>query len=298
MADEEAEDREKQLKAGTIAKQVLDFARTVVKPGESVLEAAEAIEAKIKELGAQPAFPTGLARNEWAAHCTPSRDSLEVFSDRDLVKVDVGTHIDGMIADTAITLDFSGAHAALCKASEDALNAAIKAMVPGAELGAIGKVIEDTIRAAGFRPIENLTGHELAPGLVHSGVSVPNIGCTMPQKLQVGEVFAIEPFATTGAGLVIEAPEVNIYSLIGVKPVRMAASRNILEHILNEYQMLPFTERWLPVQGLSMRTALKELERAEVIRTYPALREKANGMVAQFEHTVIIEESGARVITA
>ena len=99
-------DKEKIIKAGKIAAEAKIFARSLVKPGVSLLEIANKIEAKIIELGGKPAFPCILSINEIAAHYTPSYDDETKASG--LLKVDLGVHVDGWIADTAFSLDLEG----------------------------------------------------------------------------------------------------------------------------------------------------------------------------------------------
>lgn len=90
-------------KAGGIAKQVLEYGKSIIKPGMLLLEIAEKIEFKIKELGGKPAFPCNLSINEIAAHCTPNiKDETKASG---LLKVDLGVSVDGCIVDTAFSLD-------------------------------------------------------------------------------------------------------------------------------------------------------------------------------------------------
>src|SRR3989344_929140 len=94
---------EKLKKAGSIAKEVIIYAKSIIKKDMSLLEIAAKIEAKIVELGARPAFPVTLSINEIAAHATPTyNDSSVAYG---LLKVDLGVHIDGYVADTAFSVD-------------------------------------------------------------------------------------------------------------------------------------------------------------------------------------------------
>ena len=89
--------------AGRIASRARDLGVTLVVPGARRRDVADRIEAFIRSQGAQPAFPTNLSRNDEAAHYTPSPEDTATFETRDLVKVDVGAHLDGAIAYTAAT---------------------------------------------------------------------------------------------------------------------------------------------------------------------------------------------------
>jgi methionyl aminopeptidase len=91
------------LKAGQIEKQVKEYAKNFIKKDMPLIEIAEKIESKIVELGGKVAFPTNLSINEIAAHYTPSyNDETKATG---LLKVDLGVHIDGWIADSAFSID-------------------------------------------------------------------------------------------------------------------------------------------------------------------------------------------------
>src|SRR3990167_9353006 len=115
---------DKYIQAGKIAAEVREESAKLAKIGMPLLELAEKIEAMVLEKGSEPAFPFNLSLNEFAAHYTPQSNDETKIKSSDVLKIDVGAHIDGYIADTAITVDF-GNHAALLKATKDALAAAV-----------------------------------------------------------------------------------------------------------------------------------------------------------------------------
>ena len=94
---------EKYKKAGKIAVQTIAYIKPLIKSAMPLLEIAEKIEAKIQELGGKPAFPTNLSIDEYAAHCTPSYNDESKATG--LLKVDLGVHIEGYIADTSFSID-------------------------------------------------------------------------------------------------------------------------------------------------------------------------------------------------
>ncbi len=285
---------EKYRAAGRILAAVRDDAVKMVKEGERLLEVAEFVESAIRERGGEPAFPCNISRNEEAAHATPSIDDSAVFDAEDLVKVDIGVHVDGYIADSAVTVDISGKHAGLVHASESALYEAIKIIHDGVSTVEIGGVIERAIKEAGYKPIVNLSGHGLARYDSHAPPTIPNVRYEHGVILRTGDVIAIEPFATDGSGKVVESGNAEIYSLIKAKPVRMKEAKNLLNTI-KKYHALPFARRWLPQERLNL--ALRALRNAGILRDYPVLKEEGNGLVSQAEHTVIVKEDGCEVTT-
>jgi methionyl aminopeptidase len=283
---------EKYREAGRILKIVRAEAVEMVKVGGSLLNVAEFVEKRTTELGGRPAFPCNISRNEEAAHATPKAGDSDVFG-KDMVKLDLGVHVDGYIADSAVTIDLSG-NSDILKAADEALAAAIDAARPGITTGKIGAAIEDSIRSYGLNPIINLTGHGLSRYEAHDNPSVPNKRVEGGTVLKEGDVLAIEPFATNGAGLVHDGSWAEIYSLIRKKPVRMPAVRNVLKEV-EEYRELPFAKRWLKSDKLEF--SLIQLEKAGILHSYPVLIESAGGLVAQAEHTIIITEDGCEVTT-
>lgn len=289
----EEEEKEKILKAGEILKTVVKEAKERIKPGIKLLELAEYVENRIRELGAKPAFPCNISINSDAAHFTPKRNDEREFQKGDVVKLDVGAHIDGYIADMAVTVDL-GQNSELVMASKDALYAALDVTKANVSTSKIGQVIEDTIKSYGFRPIVNLTGHGLLPYIAHAPPSIYNYATKSGVTLKAGMVIAIEPFATDGVGKVNDRSECEIYSLISSKPTRMKIAREIISEVLKEYKTLPFAKRWLK---RAPELIISKLVREGILRSYPVLTEVSGGLVSQWEHTVIIEEDDVIVVT-
>ncbi len=283
---------EKYEKAGEILRKVKEEVVKLVKPGVKLLDVAEFVEKRIIELGGKPAFPCNISINSDAAHFTPKKNDERIFREGDVVKIDIGAHIDGYIADTAITIDL-GDHDDLVECAKRALENAIEVVHAGVSTAEIGAVIEDTIREFGFKPVVNLTGHGLEPYLAHAPPTIYNVRMEKGVELKEGMVIAIEPFATNGVGRVAERGECEIFSLIAVKKLRLKQEREFVEHIINEYRTLPFARRWVNVSDVILARLVKQ----GVLRAYPVLTEVGKGLVSQFEHTVIVEEDRGRVIT-
>ncbi len=282
---------EKYRRAGKILSQVRYEAVKKVTEGASLLAVAEFIENLIREKGGEPAFPVNISRNDEAAHSTPSFNDTAVFG-KDMVKLDIGVHIDGYIADTAVTVDLSG-NPKLVEAAEAALDRALEFIHAGVNTSDIGGVIEDTIGSFGFKPIVNLTGHGLEQYIQHAPPSIPNKRMPHGIVLEEGDIVAIEPFATNGAGKIHDAGNAEIYHLVAEKPVRHPSARALLQEI-GKYKTLPFAKRWL---GERVDFALVQLVRAGVIQPYPILKEIQGGLISQAEHTIIVTANGCEVIT-
>ncbi len=301
MAELSSEEIRKYIKAGEIAARVRELAIKHVKPGMRILNIAEFIESKIREFGGKPAFPCNISINEEAAHRTPIIDDRLVIPDNSIVKVDIGVHVDGYIADTAVTLNFNPQYEGLTLAVEEALERALDIIHAGIKINQVSKVIEETLKRRGFRPIKNLSGHNLLRYTIHGGLSIPNVyEPLLMSKFKPGEIYAIEPFGTTGVGYVIEADTITIYALSKMKSKGLTAQEALIfNHIRQEYKTLPFSERWLKnlLNINDLRKALTSLHKKKVLRGYPILIEASKAMVAQFEHTVLVLDKEVIVTT-
>ena len=289
---------EKYIKAGKIAAEVRETSAKLAKVGMPLLELAEKVEFMVFERGAEPAFPVNLSLNEFAAHYTPQHNDETKIKEGDVLKIDVGAHIDGYIADTAITVDF-GKNNDLLKAAKAALDAAVDLVKPNVLVNDISKSIEEVIKSFGFKPVENLTGHGLDQYVEHKEPNIPNVALRNDYRLSDGQVIAIEPFATSGVGHVKDTPEVMIFSFSADKPVRSLDAKKIVSYI-SRYNGLPFAERWLlteeakqegvPDSLFKIRLALRELIQRGVLYSYPVLREAKSGLVSQAEHTIVVRD--------
>ncbi len=285
--------REALNQAGTIAVEVLRQSWQEVQPGASILSICKNVERRIQDKGAQPAFPLNFSIDSCAAHDTAAPNDKRTIHESCMVKIDIGVHIDGFIADCASTKLIGQMNGEkLIKTSKIALEAAIDNIRAGITPGDIGKVVESTINSEGFRPIANLTGHSIERYNLHSGISIPSIegrGLNDDRKLKEGTVLAIEPFVTyqEKKGWVDYAPRPLIFSLMksGKNPLR--------KEIEKRFGFLPFASRWI----FDLRLDSKLSFNYEGLRSYPPLIEKTDGLVAQSEVTVIVTRNGCEVTT-
>ncbi len=299
--DQELNDEilEKYRRAGKIAKEAREFGKQLISENKTLLEVATKIEDLIVKHGGRVAFPVNIAIDDVAAHFTPRHDDNKLtFQRGNVVKLDVGAHIDGYIADTAVTVEVSTNNwRDLIKASEEALYVAIDMIKPGVDLGLVGKAVDQTISSYGFKPISNLTGHSLEQYKLHAGVSIPNVEEANCGTVEPGQILAIEPFSTNGAGKVNGYKMSNIYRFVRERPITNNDAKLILDKIMKYRRSLPFSERWCTRYLPKPNKALYKLVRTQIISIYPILKDKDGGMVAQTEHSVIITKDGCEVFT-
>ncbi|MDR3102719.1 MAG: type II methionyl aminopeptidase [Methanocalculaceae archaeon] len=281
------------LEAGKVAKKVLHSCAAEIRIGVLMGDIFDRVVDQIESQGAMLSFPPNISFNEVAAHDSPSPGDERTFAAGDLIKLDIGTHVDGYIADTAVTVNL-GDHEMLCKAAQAALDAAIAVVRPEIVVNEIGAAVEAMITSYGFKPIVNLTGHALAQYSLHHGLSIPNTGIFGSGILREDNVIAIEPFATTGSGMVHEAARVEIYQVVGDMPVRSPTARKILNKA-KEMHGLPFSRRWLNTPKADL--VLPALLRQGNLSVYHCLSDVPGSLVAQFEHTMIVTDDGPIVTT-
>lgn len=281
-------------KAGRIAAEALAYGSSLVVPGASYHEVYGKIVAFIVQRGGIPAFPPQLSFNETAAHflASPSQD---IVLSNELVKLDVGVAVNGVIGDNAMTIDLSGKHDALVAASREAVETIAASLHVGMTLGEVGERIERVITAKGFLPIRNLSGHGLGKFQIHCAPTVPNYANNDPMEIIPGMHFACEPFATTGGGLIGEVGEAHVFSIAGEGAVRDADAKKLLRYIKGRFDTLPFGSLDLQDAGIppfKVRVCLHQLVRSGVLHAYPPLVETMRGMVSQAEHTFLVLPDG------
>ncbi|MBU5574964.1 MAG: type II methionyl aminopeptidase [Candidatus Aenigmatarchaeota archaeon] len=285
--------KEKYIESGKIAAKVRNFGLKLIKPGVKLVEIAEAIESEIINNGALPAFPVNISLNSIAAHYTPSLDDKTIISENDYVKLDIGVHVDGYIADTAVTIKPSGKDK-LIECVEKILEESIKIIKPGVLISEIGNIAESIAEKYGYNIVRNLTGHCLERYNLHTGFTIPNIRNNSTHVFETGKAYAIEPFCTSGKGYIKDSSELLIFCWKKNTATRLYEARKILELSKEKYKGLPFAKRWLEkdlkINKFLIETSLRQLISSGALHPYYVLKEISNSSVVQAEHTVFVEE--------
>ncbi len=289
------------IKAGKIASEVREIARTKNWVGKTLYEICESVENEIRSRGGKCAFPVNTSLNELAAHYTAEPNDPKVLTDTDLIKIDLGVQINGYIADTAVSIAYDSEFDMLVRTAEESLKNAMSMVKEGTKSSDIGRIIEKTVKQNGLIPIANLSGHSLEQYTIHAGKSIPNIWSIGSFSLSVKEIYACEPFVTTskGLGFVREGKTRNIFGLVSKKKTKNEKANKLLDYIWENFNMLPFALRWITkeMDEKDARPLLEELIKNKIVRAYPVLIEANEQRVAQAEHTFIPTPTGAIVTT-
>ncbi|KAG5505727.1 hypothetical protein JKF63_05063 [Porcisia hertigi] len=303
--------------AAEVHRQVRTWAQSWIKPGLSLMLMTDRIEKKLNELIGKDgivrgqAFPTGCSLNHVAAHYTPNTgDEKIVLSYDDVMKVDFGTHINGRIIDCAWTVAFNPMFDPLLQAVKEATYEGIKQAGIDVRLGDIGAAIEEVMesheveingKVHPVRSIRNLSGHNIAPYIIHSGKSVPIVKGGEQTKMEEGEVFAIETFGSTGRGFVNEDLECSHYMMqpgAEVMQLRSEKAQQLLKHIHRSYSTLAFCRKWLDRDGFDRHLMnLNRLVDEGAVNKYPPLVDVKGSYTAQYEHTIYLGPTAKEILS-
>ncbi|XP_030522262.1 methionine aminopeptidase 2B-like isoform X1 [Rhodamnia argentea] len=272
-------------RAAEVHRQVRKYIREILKPGMLMTDLCETLENTVRKLisanGLQAgiAFPTGCSLNWVAAHWTPNTGDKTVLQYDDVMKLDFGTHIDGLIVDCAFTVAFNPMFDPLLEASREATNAGIKESGIDVRLCDVGAAIQEVMesyeveingKTFQVKSIRNLNGHSIRPYQIHAGKSVPIVKGGEQTKMEEGEFFAIETFGSTGKGYVREDLECSHYMKnfdVGHIPLRLPRAKQLLATINKNFSTLAFCRRYLERLGeTKYLMALKNLCDAGIVQ--------------------------------
>ena len=209
-------------------RQIRKYAQQIIKPGRRMIDIVIDIEKALKfitnanGLDIGQSFPTGCSLNNVAAHYTPNPGDETILTENDVCKIDFGTHVNGLVIDCAFSVAFNPKYDNLLLATKEATNAGIKEAGIDVRIGDIGKVIQEVIESyeveidnkiKKLKPIKNLCGHTVGRYIVHAGKTVPCVSDSKNVKMEEGEMYAIETFASTGKGEVYPQIDCSHYML-------------------------------------------------------------------------------------
>jgi methionyl aminopeptidase len=217
---------EKQLrKIGFIVAETLRRMKAAARPGITGRE-LDAIGADyLLSQGARSApqlaykFPgaTCISVNQCAAHGIPNDIPLAAG---DLVNIDVSAELNGYFADNGESFVIEPADETLkqlCKAAQEAVQAALDVVRDGVPLNEIGRAFESVADARGLSLIQNLCSHGVGRSLHEAPTEIlPFYSAKEKRVLKKGMVITLEPFLSNGADLVFEKGDG--WSLITEKP--------------------------------------------------------------------------------
>ena len=290
-------EKEYYLKVGKIHKEVCEKVKPLIKPGEKLLDITKKIESIIQEYDVSLAFPVNLQLNN-LVHYTPLPEDEIVLKDDDLVKVDIGLHIDGYIADGAFTVTFDNNYQDMVDFTEKTLKKVLTDLKPGMLISEIGKRLDEEMKNSKYKIIRNLQGHQLKQWELHSTKSVPVFKTESKNKLEIGEAYAVEIFITDGDGWINASNKALIYAITKVTvPVRNPKVKKLILKIKKRRKSFPFSERYIYDHLKYSKVDFFLLKKTENILEYPILVENPNSKIAQFEDVIFVDEKEVIITT-
>ncbi|MBR2254683.1 MAG: type II methionyl aminopeptidase [Candidatus Methanomethylophilaceae archaeon] len=287
---------EKLRKAGEVSGAAREIGMSMVKSGVKLYDVAQEVEGYIRAHGCGLAFPCNISINEVAAHYTPCCGDKKVFEVGDVVKIDCGAQIDGYVGDTAGTVEAdTNRYRDLIQASKTARDTVAEFVGDGVPLYEIGRTVDESMRRDGFVPITNLCGHQIEPYNLHAGLSIPSYDNGDKTVLKAGMVVAIEPFATNGAGEIMDGKWGNIVRILRERPIADPKAQEFYEYVKEEFRSFPFCARSCDFPDAEKH--VKYLIRHGILTSYGQCIEVDKGIVSQHEYTFYINASHGEVTT-
>lgn len=156
------------------------------------------------------AFPTCISVNNCVGHYSPlmSEDKI-VIADGDMIKIDLGVHVDGYVAVVAHTHLVSaekaeGRKADVVMAAWTAAELAQRMLKDGAKNTEITKAIAQVAEAYKCNPVEGVLSHQMKKHVIDANKTIINKATTDQQvpeaTIDKNDVFAIDVVMSTGEG--------------------------------------------------------------------------------------------------
>jgi len=267
------------------------------------------------------AFPVCISVNEVICNHSPlSSEELPALELGDVVKIDLGCHIDGYIAVAAHTLvvpvvaDFTqSVDPELANAAVAAYNAmlvAASAICAGNQNNNVTTVVERVAKNYGVNPIATVRMHQMKRFVI-DGVKEVALKEPTPEDIEEGEekvpectfeqaeVYAIDVAMTTGDGKVRPADLRTTVFKRNVEAnyrLKMKASRYVLSEVDKKFPTLPFTLRHFDDERTA-KMGITECVSHGLLTPYPSLHEKVGAKVVHFKCTVLLLPSGTSRVT-
>ena len=193
-------------RAGELVYETLQLVAEHLEPGVTMLELDRIAEEHVRSHGGEPTskgykgFPAALciSPNSMVVHGIPTDYRAQ---EGDLISVDLGVTLNGLVADSAVTLPVGEIDAGaqrLLDVCQDALAAGIEQAQIGNHLSDISHAVQLVVEEAGFSVVRSLVGHGVGRAY-HEDPQIPNFGSPgRGPVLQEGMTLAIEPMITAG----------------------------------------------------------------------------------------------------
>ncbi|XP_038866444.1 proliferation-associated protein 2G4-like [Salvelinus namaycush] len=269
---------------------------------------------KEKDLKKGIAFPTSVSVNNCVCHFSPLKSDPEiVLKDGDLVKIDLGVHVDGFISNLAhsfvvgVTKDapLTGRKADVIKAAHLCAEAALRLVKPGNQNSQVTEAWNKIAKSFKCSAIEGMLSHQLKQHVIDGEKTIIQNPTDQQRKdhekaeFEVHEVYAVDVLISTGEGKAKDAGQrTTIYKRDPDKQygLKMKTSRSFFSEVERRFDAMPFTLRAFEDEGKA-RLGVVECAKHELLQPFNVLHEKEGEFVAQFKFTVLLMANGPLRIT-
>jgi curved DNA binding protein len=250
------------------------------------------------------AFPTCISVNNIVCHFSPLASDETVLEEGDLVKIDMGCHIDGFIAVLAYTHviqdgPVTGRKADVIAAANTAAEVALRLVRPGKKNKDVTDAIQKVAAAYDCKIVEGVLSHQLKQFVIDGNKVVLSVSSPDTRvddaEFEENEVYAIDIVTSTGEGKpkLLDEKQTTIYKRAVERNyhLKMKASRFIFSEISQKFPIMPFTARAL--EEKRARLGLVECVNHDLVQPYPVLHEKPGDLVAHIKFTVLLMPNGS-----
>ncbi|GBG58993.1 hypothetical protein CBR_g24341 [Chara braunii] len=335
MSDAEGEEEKKELDlsnpdvvtkyklAAEIVNKALASVVSECKPGVRVVDLCEKGDKFItdqcatvftkskKKVEKGVAFPTCVSVNNCVCHFSPPATDQTVLSANDIVKIDLGCHIDGFIAVVAHTVvlqepgtPVAGKAADVMQAAQTASEVAIRLVRPGKKNYDVTDALQKVAAAYNCKVVEGVLSHQMKQFVIDGNKVILSVGNSETRvedfEFEENEVYSIDIVMSSGDGKpkMLDEKQTSVYKRAVDRnySLKLKASRFIFSEINQKFPIMPFTTRSLDEKRAKL--GLVECLNHELLQPYPVLHEKTGDIVAHFKFTVLLMPSGSDRITS
>merc|ERR1711971_739607 len=268
---------------------------------------------KDKKLVKGIAFPTCISVNNCICHFSPlTSESDVILADGDVVKIDMGAHIDGFIAVVAHTLvvgasgdnPVTGKKADVLLAAQLCSEAALRPVKPCNETYEVTETVSKIAESFDCKPVEGMLSHQLEQNRIDGEKTIIQNPSEAQRKehdkfeFSVHEVYAVDVLITSGEGLGRERDaKITIYKKTDdTYMLKMKTSREFYSKVGKQFGPMPFNIRNMEDEKKA-RMGVVECVSKRLIEPFQVLFEKEGTYVAQYKFTVLLMPNGPHKIT-
>jgi len=265
---------------------------------------------KDKKITKGIAFPTCLSVNHAICHFSPLvSETDQILAEGDMVKIDMGAHIDGFIAVVAHTIVI-GAEVVTGRAADALLaahlcsEAALRLVKPGNETYEITETVTKIAESFDCKPVEGMLSHQLEQNRIDGEKTIIQAPSEAQRKehekfdFSVHEVYAVDVLISSGEGLGREKDaKITIYKKTDESyMLKMKTSREFYSKVGKQFGTMPFNIRNMEDEKKA-RMGVVECVNKKLIEPFQVLFDKEGCYVAQYKFTVLLMPNGPHKIT-